>query len=371
MRELFGGVYNNRSVLVTGHTGFKGSWLSAWLYLLGARVTGYALPPDQEPSLFEHCELSKRIVHVEGDIGDLDRLASVVEEARPELVFHLAAQPLVRRAYREPLETFSTNIMGTAHVMECIRNAGSMQGAVLVSSDKCYENREWHYAYRENDALGGWDPYSASKGAAEIVIAAYRRSFLARDGAPIIASARAGNVIGGGDWSEDRIIPDCARALAAKRPVSVRHPTAVRPWQHVLEALAGYLALGSEILRNNRAAGGAWNFGPHAEDAETVASVVDAFLQRWGDGEWVDDASGDGAQVHEAATLRLDCTQAHCRLRWRPVYGLADAVSETADWYRGFYLGDSFNALDFTCEQIARYVERAKAMNISWASGDE
>ena len=355
-------------MLVTGHTGFKGSWLSIWLHMLGARVTGYALPPDHEPSLFEHCELGRYVDDVVGDIRDVDELERVLRETRPALVFHLAAQPLVRRSYREPLDTLSTNVMGTAHVLEGMRGVDSIRGGVFVTSDKCYENREWNYAYRERDALGGWDPYSASKGAAEIVIASYRRSFFEQEGAPVIASARAGNVIGGGDWSEDRIIPDCARALATGYPLSVRHPTAVRPWQHVLEPLAGYLILGSQILRGNRAVGDAWNFGPAPEDADSVAAVVEAFMDRWGTGEWIACSPAGEAAVHEAGTLRLDCTRAHCQLQWRPVYELTHAISETADWYREFYMGNRFNALEYSCRQIERYVDRAKAMGIPWAS---
>lgn len=348
----FGDVFAGRRVFVTGHTGFKGSWLTWWLLRLGAQVTGYALEPDTDPALFELLGLRSRITHHAGDVRDLDLLRSAMAESEPEVVLHLAAQPLVRRSYAEPVLTFETNVMGTVNVLEAARTVSSVRAIVNVTSDKCYENREWEFAYRENDAMGGFDPYSASKGAAEIVTAAYRRSFFS-DGAPgALASARAGNVIGGGDWAADRIIPDCIRALGSGETIEVRNPEAIRPWQHVLEPLSGYLMLAHALLEEGGGFAGAWNFGPLSGGNLTVREVVDAVVATWGSGEWAGPRTGD-VHPHEAHFLKLDCAKAVDVLGWSPVWNAARAIHETTAWYRDLSGGVDAGTLVDAC--IARY----------------
>lgn len=356
-----------RRVLVTGHTGFKGAWLTRWLLDLGAEVTGYALAPDTSPSLFELLSLDRHVRHHVGDIRDLDRLRAVVAECAPDVVFHLAAQPLVRRSYAEPLLTLDTNVMGTAHVLEALRLGGRPCAAVMVTSDKCYENREQLYGYREDEAMGGHDVYSMSKGAAELVIASWRRSFfppsqLAAHGVAV-ASARAGNVIGGGDWAADRIVPDCVRALRRGEPIAVRNPAAVRPWQHVLEPLGGYLLLAARMLTAADDAARArlcegWNFGPQTEATRPVRDLVGALIATWGSGTW-DDRS-DGAAPHEAKLLRLSIEKAWAHLGWSPRWAFERTIAETARWYRAWSDGADGAALDALCaEQIHRYSDPA------------
>ena len=365
--ELFGGVYAGRRVFVTGHTGFKGSWLAYWLLSLGAEVTGYALEPDTEPSLFRVLGLEARIDHHVGDVRDLSHLRTVVSEAQPEIVLHLAAQPLVLRSYDEPVETFATNVMGTVNVLEAARHLVSVRAIVNVTSDKCYDNREWEFAYRENDAMGGFDPYSASKGAAEIVTAAYRRSFFADAHGPAIATGRAGNVIGGGDWADNRIVPDCARSLAAGEPIVVRNPEAVRPWQHVLEPLSGYLWLASRLFTDGHAHEGAWNFGPVSGGNLTVREVVDSVVAEWGAGSWVGPEPGT-ACPHEARFLKLDCSKAADLLGWRPVWSAAQGIEATVDWYRDFNADPSAEELTEQC--LASYVEAAASNGAAWVAHD-
>lgn len=327
--------WRGRRVLLTGHTGFKGSWLALWLSHLGARVAGYALAPPTRPSLFEVAGVAGGMASETGDVRDLEHLAAFVAAQRPEVVFHLAAQPLVRYGYREPVETYATNVMGTVHLLEAVRRTEDVRVVVNVTSDKCYENREWEWGYRETDALGGRDPYSNSKGCAELVTAAYRASFFA--GAPegrvvAVASARAGNVIGGGDWSEDRLIPDLVRAIQAGRAVRIRNPRATRPWQHVADPLNGYLVLAERLWADGPAFSGAWNFGPSPQDAWPVARVVEAALARWGAGPgW---EAEPGPQPHEAGTLILDAARARSRLDWRPRWDIARAIEATVAWYR-------------------------------------
>ena len=330
---FFGGVYDGRRVLVTGHTGFKGSWLSEWLLALGAEVSGYALEPPTDPSLFIELDLAGRIAHhCIGDVRDLDALKRFVAEVRPEIVFHLAAQPLVRLSYEQPVETFATNVMGTVNVLEAVRGCDSVRVVVNVTSDKCYENRETGQAYCEADAMGGWDPYSSSKGCAEIVTHAYRRSFFG-DASPVrVASARAGNVIGGGDWADDRIVPDCIRALSAGRPIVVRNPDAVRPWQHVLEPLSGYLFLASRLWTDGARFDGPWNFGPEDQGVVRVSGVVDAIVDAWGSGSWASPAA-PASQPHEAHLLALDIAKAREELGWRPLWDVGSAVQRTIGWY--------------------------------------
>lgn len=328
--------YEGRRVFVTGHTGFKGAWLSYWLTRMGADVTGYALDSPTQPSLFEALRLETHVRHVVADVRDAQRLTAEMKAARPDVVFHLAAQPLVREGYARPRLTFETNVMGTVNLLEAARTCGGLGAVVMVTSDKCYANPGDGRAFVEDDPMGGRDPYSASKGCSELVTAAYRASYFT-EGAPAIASVRAGNVIGGGDWARDRIVPDCVRALVAGRPVVVRRPEAVRPWQHVVEPLAGYLGLGASLLENGAAYAGPWNFGPSGTRAELpVRWVVDHFIEAWGEGSWIvaGDCEGDDREAHR---LSLDSAKAAALLGWRPVWDAAAAVRRTAAWYAAFY----------------------------------
>ena len=352
--------YRGKRVLVTGHTGFKGGWLSLWLGELGASVTGFALPPDTQPSLFEAARVGEGVRHIEGDIREPGAVRKALAQAEPDFVFHLAAQPLVRRSYAEPLLTLETNVLGTAQVLEALRAAKRPCAVVIVTSDKCYENRGWPYGYREDDAMGGHDVYSMSKGAAELLAASWRRSFFPveklESHGVALASARAGNVIGGGDWCADRIVPDAVRALSEGRPVPVRNPQSVRPWQHVLEPLSGYLLLGARLVGPRAAAHcGAWNFGPRLEDAQPVQRVVELLLGRWGEGSWED--RHDPAEPHEARLLRLSCEKAHAQLGWLPRWSLARAVEMTADWYRAYYRATPQAGMRDLCLQQLRAYE--------------
>jgi CDP-glucose 4,6-dehydratase len=355
--------YAGRRVLLTGHTGFKGSWLALWLRELGAEVTGYALPPDPMPSLYLAAGVERGCRSVLADVREPARLAGVLREAAPDFVFHLAAQPLVRLSYERPLETLETNVLGTAHLLEALRRAPRPCAVVVVTSDKCYENRERPGGYREDEALGGHDVYSMSKGAAELVVSAWRRSFfppagLAAHGVAV-ATARAGNVVGGGDWAKDRIVPDAVAALVAGRPIPVRNPAAVRPWQHVLEPLGGYLLLGARLAAGAEERARfceAWNFGPRADDARPVRDVVEALVAAWGSGSWED--RHDPAAPHEAGLLRLDVAKAEARLDWRPRWRFEETFRRTVEWYRAFHAGAPPEALAELCRrQIADYLE--------------
>jgi len=350
-----------RNVLVTGNTGFMGSWLSAWLLSFGAKVTGYALDPPTQPSMFEVTGLGKRMTCERGDINDLNHLRDAMRRSEADVVFHLAAQPLVRRSYSEPILTFDTNVVGTAKVLESVRVTPSVKSCVCITSDKCYENREWVHGYRENDPMGGRDPYSASKGAAELIISSYRDSYfnLGSEGRRRVgvASARAGNVIGGGDWAEDRIVPDCIRSLSARRSIQVRNPSAIRPWQHVLEPLAGYLLLASRLLGEPDHYSSSWNFGPNAEDHVPVSQLVQLITNEWGEGEM--EVLSRPNQPHEAGTLRLDCTKAQTGLGWYPVLPLKESVRMTVEWYKA-YQEEPSKLWDITLRQIDRYLQKAQ-----------
>jgi CDP-glucose 4,6-dehydratase len=364
---MFGGAFSGRRVFVTGHTGFKGAWLAAWLLDLGAEVTGYALPPATDPSLFDELGLAAHARHVLADVRDRERLRREMVAARPSVVFHLAAQPLVRLGYAQPHETFETNVMGTVDVLEAVRACESVAAVVVVTSDKCYHNAETGRAFREEDPLGGRDPYSASKGCAELVTAAYRSSFFGEERGAAVASARAGNVIGGGDWAADRIVPDCVSAVVSEEPVVVRNPDAVRPWQHVLESLSGYLWLAACLLRDGGTFAGAWNFGPAGEDAaRPVRWVVETFLEEWGAGSWSVPERADG-RLREARLLSLDSGKARDLLGWREVWDAATAVRRTAAWYRAFYDG-SRSAQALVADQLRAYEAAAREEAVAWAT---
>ena len=346
MRETLR-AYSGRRVFVTGHTGFKGGWLCAWLHRLGASVTGYALPPESR-GVFVDAGVAEHMNSLEGDVRELDHLRAAVREAQPEIVFHMAAQSLVRPSYETPVETFATNAMGTAHLLEAVRDVPSVRAVVIVTSDKCYEN-DGRAAYDETAPMGGHDPYSASKGCAELVTAAYARSFFS--GSPCtVASARAGNVIGGGDWALDRIVPDLARAAEAGLPAILRRPNAVRPWQHVLEPLGGYLLLAHCAATQGQRFAGGWNFGPPLDESITVGELVERLRGYWPELR-AEYSSGDNGP-HEAAILRLDCTKAREQLGWRPALGLDRALDMTAAWYRE---AASASAAAITDQQIAEY----------------
>ncbi|MFH7321194.1 CDP-glucose 4,6-dehydratase [Desulfurivibrio sp. D14AmB] len=361
---MFKDIYAGKKIFLTGHTGFKGSWLAFWLTQLGAEVTGYSLAPETEPNHFGVLNIPMRSII--GDVRDADKLGQAVRACRPDLVFHLAAQPLVRRSYREPVATFAANVMGVVNLFEACRGGDSVQAIVNITSDKCYENREWLWGYRENDPMGGHDPYSASKGCSELITASWRNSFFppARFGKThhtLLASARAGNVIGGGDWSEDRLIPDIIRAIAANEAVTIRSPQATRPWQHVLEPISGYLLLGQKLLEGDSSFAEGWNFGPAEEGSITVGEVVSRVKSCWDRFEYV--LKPDPHQPHEAGLLKLDCSKARARLHWQPVWESGATFAKTINWYRGFY--EERRVL--TADDLTAYLDQAKAKNIGWA----
>lgn len=344
--------WRGKSVLVTGHTGFKGSWLCLWLQNLGASVTGYSLPPPTNLSLFELAHVADGMCSMTGDVGDFDRLRRIIAEHKPEIVIHMAAQSLVRYSYAHPLETYATNIMGTANLLEAVRQGGGVRAAIVVTSDKCYENREWDRGYREDDILGGQDPYSSSKACAEIVTAAYRRSYFGKGGVlPAVASARAGNVIGGGDWAQDRLVPDMMTAFMNNRPAVIRNPHAIRPWQHVLEPLAGYLLLAERLWTGDGQYVGGWNFGPDEADAWPVSRLADRLTAAWGNSTRWQQAGGE--QPHEASYLRLDSSKARQRLGWLPKLPLASALEWAVEWYRAY--AEKADMRRLTENQILRF----------------
>lgn len=356
---MFDDIYKGRRVLVTGHTGFKGSWLSFWLADMGAEVAGYALDPAEGRGNFKEAGLHGFLAWDErGDVRDAEHLRVVVEEFRPDIIFHLAAQPLVRRSYEEPLYTFDTNIRGTANLLEAVRLGGRACSVVVVTSDKCYENREVDYAYRETDPMGGHDPYSASKGCAELVAAAYRASYFAGGGEVRLATARAGNVIGPGDWAADRIVPDAVRALSEGRVLNVRNAQAVRPWQHVLEPLSGYLLLG-QLLAEGRDVAESWNFGPSTASKHTVGELADLFCQEWGNGASWRQTEPPPSGLHEAHLLQLSIEKAAQRLDWHPRWCFETTIRRTANGYKRLLAaGSAEEARSFLREEIGAYTEK-------------
>ena len=342
--------WNGKRVLLTGHTGFKGSWLSLWLQSMGAQVVGYALAPPTNPSLFDVAQVGQGMTSVIGDIRDLAKLQAVFAEHSPEIVIHMAAQPLVRYSYQNPVETYATNVMGTVHLLEAARHTPSVKAVVVVTTDKCYENKEWLWGYREDEPMGGHDPYSNSKGCSELVTSAYRRSFF-QDKGIALASARAGNVIGGGDWAADRLIPDILRAFEQSQPVIIRNPHATRPWQHVLEPLGGYLALAERLYTDGQAFAEGWNFGPHDDDARPVQWIVEHLVNSWGNGaSWQLDG---GAHPHEANYLKLDISKAKARLGWQPHWNLTHSLEKIVEWHKAF--GENQDMCKITLNQIAEY----------------
>jgi CDP-glucose 4,6-dehydratase len=370
---MFSNVFNSRSVLVTGHTGFKGSWLCQWLVRLGAQVHGYAIDPQPHETLYGLLGLESQLTSdTRGDIRDLDALRSVLEKTRPDIILHLAAQPLVRLSFDIPVETFAVNVMGTVNLLEAIRSLDHACAAVLVTTDKCYENREWLHAYREEDAMGGYDPYSASKGCAELVTAAYRRSFFSNNQRQRVASARAGNVIGGGDWARDRIVPDIFRALGNKQAIPVRNKHATRPWQHVLDPLSGYLWLAANLFLEQPTAPAtreqlctAFNFGPSLSSNKTVAQVVQAILSHTG-GQWEDQSNPNAP--HEASKLNLAIDKAHHLLDWQPTWSFDKTIESTANWYVQTTGSSNGNlAREMTLSQIDAFVDSAHHSGVAWA----
>lgn len=348
--------WRGKRVFLTGHTGFKGSWLALWLQDMGAIVTGFALPPSSHPNLYTIAGVAEGLqASLVGDIRDSKALAQALDTARPEIVFHLAAQALVRASYQDPVNTYSTNVMGTVHVLEAVRQTPGVRAVVNVTTDKCYENREWDWGYRENEAMGGYDPYSSSKGAAELVSAAYRNSYFpaqhyAQHGLAL-ATARAGNVIGGGDWAQDRLIPDIVAAFSQNRAAEIRNPLAIRPWQHVLEPLRGYLMLAQSLCEVGPAFAEAWNFGPRDHDAQTVGSIASTMAQQWGGNAcWSQD---EGEHPHEAQYLKLDISKARNRLKWEPKLTLQDALQLVIEWYKHQQSGSDMKAI--TTTQIRAY----------------
>ncbi len=356
--KLFADIYHGKRVLITGHTGFKGSWLALWLNELGADVTGIALPPETQPNHWDLLGLAANEHCL--DIRDAESVKRVFLATMPDIVFHLAAQPLVRRSYREPLETWSTNVMGTANVLEACRQTPSVCAIVAITTDKCYENREWPWGYRENERLGGHDPYSASKAGSELVASSYRSGFFNAENAPLLATARAGNVIGGGDWSEDRLIPDLVRAVAQGRSLEIRSPLATRPWQHVLESLSGYLLLGQRLLQGDKTYAEAWNFGPEPEGNRTVSDVLGKLNAHWPSLRW---HVTDKPHPHEATLLYLDSAKARGKLHWQPVWNFDAALIKSADWYRAWL--EAGNVV--SRQQLADYIMAAAQAHIEWA----
>ncbi|MGO4382399.1 CDP-glucose 4,6-dehydratase [Pseudoduganella sp. RAF53_2] len=347
--------WRGKKVFLTGHTGFKGSWLSLWLQQMGAQVTGLALAPSSNPNLFETARVADGMRHIVGDIRDGAALREAMQQAQPDIVIHMAAQALVRYSYQHPVETYATNVMGLVNLFEAVRATPGIKAVVNVTSDKCYENKEWPWGYRENEPMGGYDPYSNSKACAELVTSAYRNSFFnpaqyAQHGVAL-GSGRAGNVIGGGDWAEDRLVPDMMRAIAAGRPVHIRSPHAIRPWQHVLEPLSGYLALAERLFTDGVAFAEAFNFGPHDTDARPVQWIVERLCAEWGDGaSWQLDSA---PQPHEATYLKLDCSKARASLKWNPRWSLDQALQRIVAWHKAQLNGDDMRAL--TLAQIADY----------------
>lgn len=353
--------WRGRRVFITGHTGFKGTWLCLWLKHLGAEVTGYGLLPPTEPSLYGLCGLEQIIQSITGDVRGGESISRAMEAAKPDIVIHMAAQSLVRQSYKDPVETYSTNVMGTVQVMEAIRKCASVKAVINVTTDKCYENQEWIWGYRENDPLGGYDPYSSSKACSEMVTAAYRSSYFSPEEYQVhgvaVATVRSGNVIGGGDWAKDRLIPDCLRSLMQEDSILIRNPNAIRPWQHVLEPLSGYLILAERLVEEGATYASAWNFGPEVSDAKPVKWIVEQLCSKWGaDDQYVIEENND-SQPHETHYLRLDCAKSKDQLNWHPRWSLTQALDKIIEWTQNYQASPSDIEMmqDITMRQIREY----------------
>ena len=370
LEYLFNGIFKNKTVFVTGHTGFIGSWLVLWLQSLGAKVIGYSLEPPTKPSLFETLSLENEITHIIGDIQDKQNLSDNIEKHKPEIVIHLAAQSLVRASYEDPSETFQTNILGAVNILDSIRKLDYVKACVIMTSDKCYQNLNSNHFHKETDPLGGNDPYSASKGAAEIITNSFRNSFFNteknHDKSTGIASVRAGNVIGGGDWARDRIIPDCITALTTDKKIRVRNSSSIRPWQFVLEPISGILWLSSKLYTNPKTYSTAWNFGPNQTNKITVEKIVQNIIKIWNRGDWVDVSKESKDQSIESVSLLLDSTKALNSLEWKTIYSLETAINETISWYKSYY-NNHVSMRELSINQIEQYSKKANQMNIAWA----
>ena len=367
-KSMFKGIYKDRTVLVTGHTGFIGSWLVLWLQSLGAKVVGYSLESSTKPSLFETLGLENEITHIIGNVQDNQNLSDNIEKYKPEIVIHLAAQPLVRVSYEDPVETFRTNILGTVNILDSIRKSGSVSSCVVMTSDKCYQNLDADRFHKETDPLGGSDPYSASKGAAEIITNSFRNSFFNKSN---IATVRAGNVIGGGDWAKDRIVPDCIRALTTNKKIMVRNPSSIRPWQFVLEPISGILWLGSKLYTKPEKYSEAWNLGPNQTSNISVEKVVQNIIRIWDKdgsekGSWLDTSKESKNQPNESISLLLDSTKALTSLEWKTIYSFETAINQTVSWYKSYYNNDT-SMKELSVHQIEQYSKTADQMNITWA----
>ncbi|KUO61696.1 CDP-glucose 4,6-dehydratase [bacterium BRH_c32] len=355
--KLFGGIYKNKKVLITGHTGFKGSWLALWLQRMGAQVYGLALEPETNPN--HYSLLNLQIESSIQDINDFDQVNKIVKRIKPDIIFHLAAQPLVRLSYLDPVNTFQTNVMGTVNILQACRNVPNLKAIVIITSDKCYENKEWIWGYRENETMGGRDPYSASKGCTELVVSAFRESFFDQPDMPLLSSARAGNVIGGGDWAKDRILTDLVSATSNAESLFLRYPHATRPWQFVLEPLSGYLTLGWRMLEGKKGFDGAWNFGPNKENNVSVIELVQEAKKNWDEIKYDVDREN---HPHEAGFLMLDSTKADKLLNWRPVWGFSKTVKHTIDWYKEFYQNNKI----ISDEILLKYIHEATNQELIW-----
>ncbi len=366
MISYFESVYKNKTILITGHTGFKGSWLTAWLKQLGANVIGIALDPPTTPSHFESANMANGITDLRIDIRNRQTIENAIVSSKPDFVFHLAAQPLVRRSYADPIETWETNVLGTLHILEALRKINNKCTAVIITSDKCYDNVEWVWGYRETDTMGGPDPYSASKGAAELAIKSHIKSYFSNENSNVrIVSARAGNVIGGGDWATDRIVPDCVKAWSQGKTVELRNPHSTRPWQHVLEPLSGYLSLAAAVNEDPKLHGEAFNFGPLAQQNHSVLELVQQMGMYWDQVKW-EDVSRTSSGPYESGLLKLNCDKALHYLKWQAVMGFEDTVKLTAEWFRNYYL-EKGKIEKITKNQIAIYTAFANKQGLLWA----
>jgi len=367
-RMFFDQIYKDKKVLITGNTGFKGSWLTMWLLKLGAKVYGLSKDIPTEPSMFKELELIDKINHYEKDVRDLESVKKIINDIEPDFIFHLAAQPLVSISYRDPIETISTNVLGTANILEILKEANYDCVGIFITSDKCYDNVEWVWGYQETDMLGGKDIYSGSKGAAEIIFKSYYHSFFSSSESKVkIATARAGNVIGGGDWAQDRIVPDCMRAWSQNKIVEIRSPQSTRPWQHVLEPLSGYLALGNKLYLDNNLNGESFNFGPNSQHSHTVEKILKDLMVEWR----INDRANayeitDNIQFHEAGLLKLNCDKALFYLKWMPTLNYEQLIELTGSWYYNFYNKEE-NIFEYTSEQIQKYEQYAIQNQLSWA----